>query len=215
MVRVDEGKIKEMFDYLHNPTEDLQESDGVLVFGRRDPKVAKSAYHIYMKGLTDYLLFTGGIGKDSGILTDLGLPEAKWQAALAGIIHRVPSEDIYVEPNATNGGDCCRFSIDKILKENLPHNDLILLVHSTSLRRTQAVMDVVDEEKNFQANYQRAGTNYTFNPLNSEDQKEAVAEILRLDRWPAKGWASEQLDLPSELVAYACELDARWASEKK
>lgn len=209
MIKVDESKIQEMFDYLYNPTENLQASDGTLAFGRWDPKVAESAYQIYHRGLTDYLLFTGGIGKDSGILTDLELPEAKWQAALVGIIHGVPSENIYVEPNATHGGECCRFSIDKILENNLSHNNLILLVHSTSLRRIHAVMEVIAHEKNFVANYQKTGTRYDFNPENRV-QREAVAELLRLADWPAKDWCVKQDDLPEELVMYARDLDSKF-----
>jgi len=206
MKGTDQTIIKSIFDYLYNPTETLERADGAIVFGSCDPLVAKSASKVWNQGLTSYLLFTGGTGRASGILTRLEMPEAKFQAALANTMYGVPEERIYVEPNASNGGECCRFSIDKIREHGLPHEGLTLIVHPTSLRRVQAVMEPEAVKKNFNATYQRVGTDYNFDSKNPIDQQEAIAELLRLADWPAKGWSSKQFDLPLDLVGYAREV---------
>ena len=203
MAKIEPNKIKQMFEYLYNSTDNLEKVNGTIVFGRVDPLLAKKAAKIHNKGKTEYLLFTGGVGKDSGYLTDLKISEANWQAALANVIYRIPQEKIYIEPNATNGGDNCRFSIDTILDKGLPHENMLLLAHPTALRRLHATMEVITSEKQFQTNYQRIGTDYLFNPKNPLDQQEAIAEILKLADWPAKGWCTPQTNMPLDLVEYA------------
>ncbi len=206
MSKIDSKKILEMFKYLYNPSFPILQSDGAFVFCRDDPLVAKKASEVYNKGIVDYLMFTGGVGKDSGILAKLGVPEAKFQGALSNILHKVPEKAIHIEQNATNAGECCRFGIDIILGSSLPYENLILLSHPTSLRRADAVMKIIAPTKNFQANYQRVGTDYSFDSTNPLDQKEAVQELLRLADWPKKGWALEQEDIPLNLVNYANEI---------
>lgn len=205
-MKVETDKIAKMFDYLYNPSDPLTKANGAFVGGRWDPIVAKKASRLYNEGLVDYLMFIGGIGKDSGILTRLNVPEAIFQAALANTVHGVPENKIYVEPRPTNGGDCCRFGIETIVETGLPCENLIMVMHSTSLRRMDAVMKVIAREKNFQAKFQRCGTGYEFNPGNLVDQQEVVAEIVRLADWPAKGWCEAQGDLPVGLVEYAREI---------
>jgi len=192
-----------MFKYLYNPTKSLKKADGAFVFGRIDPLVAKKASDIYNQGLVNYVMFTGGIGKDAGFLKKLNIPEAKFQAALSNIFYNVPEDKIYVEPRATHGGECCRFGIDTIVENLLPHKNLILVIHPTSLRRIAATIKVIAPEKEFKSNYQRVGTDYFFNPDNPIDQKEAIEELLKLADWPKKNWCEPQQDLPEHLVKYA------------
>lgn len=205
-MEIEKDKIKKIYDYLSESTT-IEGSglDGIIVFGRSDPLIAKSAGTLNKIIHSDYFLFTGGIGKDSGYLTTLKLPESKWLAALSHIIYEIPQEKIYIEPNSTNGGECCRFSIDTIVKNNLSHDSLGLLIHPTSLRRIYAVMQTIASEKNFNVkfDYSRFPSEYSFNPENPVDQKEAVAELLRLADWPEKGWCAKQEDLPEDLVGYA------------
>lgn len=199
-------KIKEIYDYLSAESVPLTYAQGAFIFCRWDPLVAEKASEIYHKGLVNYLMFTGGIGKDSGFLKKLELPEAKFQAALANIIKRVPEKDIYIEPKATNGGECCRFGIDTIIENSLFHEKLIVIAHPTSLRRVVATLEKIAEEKKFKSTYQKIGTNYLFRPHSKLDQKEAIAELLRLADWPAKDWCIPQADLPEGLVQYAREV---------
>ena len=118
----------------------------------------------------------------------------------------MPEKIIYLESLATNGGENSRFSLDKIVEENLSHEEIILLSHATSLRRLDAVMKFTAKEKGFESRFQRAGTDYFFNPNNLLDQKESIAELLRIADWPAKGWCVPQDDLPEDLVQYARDI---------
>ena len=210
MVEVEKQKISSIYDYVSSDSGVLRKADGAFVFGRADPLVALRTAELYKEGLVDYCLMSGGLGKDSGALIGLEFPEAFYQAGLLRWKHKVPDKNIYVESKSRNGAECCTFGIETILENDLPHRDLIIVVHPTSLRRTEAVMHVKAIEKNFMANYQRTGTKYSFNTENLADQKESVAELLRIADWPAKGWAAPQNDLPLELLEYARFLDAQW-----
>ena len=59
-------KIKKIFEYLYNPTTDLVQANGAFVFCRDDPLVAARAAELYHNQLVNYIMLTGGIGKDSG-----------------------------------------------------------------------------------------------------------------------------------------------------
>ncbi len=213
-MRVKTKKIRDMFDYLSSDDSGLLlKANGAFVFCRDDPLVARTVSDLMNKGLADYAMFTGGIGKDSGYLIDLSLPEAKWQAGLLNMVHGINKKNIYIEPTASNGGECCRFGIDTIIKNELPHKNLIIVCHPTSLRRVKSVLTyIAREEKNFDSDYQKIGTPYAFNPENPNDQKEAVAEMLRIADWPSRGWADKQDDLPIDLVEYSRHINKCWNS---
>ena len=215
MVEVEKQKISSIYDYVSSDSGVLRKANGAFVFGRADPLVASRTAELYADGLVDYCLMSGGLGKDSGVLIGLEFPEAFYQAGLLRWTHKVPDKNIFVESKSRNGAECCTFGMETILENDLPYNNLIIVVHSTSLRRTEAVMHVKATEKNFMANYQRTGTKYSFNAENLVDQKESVAELLRIADWPAKGWAVPQNDLPIELVDYARLLDSKWKNEIK
>jgi hypothetical protein len=202
------SKIKSIYDYVSAETQNLKFSNGAFVFGRADSLVAKRAADLYRSDLVDYILITGGIGKDSGPLPNLNppLPEATYLGALLVFDHNISSNNIYLETRPTNGGECCRFGIEKIIEEKLPRINLTTVAHSTSLKRVTATLKLEAKKSNFNTNLQSARTAYNFNPSNPIDQKEAVAELIRLADWPAKGWCTPQEDLPLDLVDYAKSL---------
>ena len=209
-MEVERQTINAIYGYVSSDSGELRKADGAFVFGRADPLVAARAAELYKEQLVDYLLICGGLGKDSGALTSLNLPEAIYQSALLRWKHGVPDKNIFVEPNSTNGGENCRYGMDVILENRLEYRNLILVVHPTSLRRTDAVMRNEASKRGFSAELQRTGTKYSFNANNPVDQKEAIAEMLRIADWPAKGWAAAQDDLPQGLVEYARDLDSYW-----
>ncbi|MBX4196755.1 YdcF family protein [Candidatus Pacearchaeota archaeon] len=202
---IDTNKIKKIYGYLSVETSPLQKADGAFVFGRADPRVAQKAADVYRQNFVDYVMVTGGIGKDSGFLTQWNIPEAHYQG-IHLVENGVPSEKIYLETKATNAGECCRNGLDTIVANNLKHNSLIIVVHPTSLRRVNAVLENTEKERNLSIKHQLAATNYPFNPRNPVDQKEAADELARLADWPGKGWCAAQPDLPLDLVQYAREV---------
>ena len=139
-------KIKQIFDYLATESYPFQNANGAFVFCRADPLVANRAAEFYEKQKVEYILVTGGKGKDSGPLIELDCPEAVYQAVLLHWVHRIPDNKILVEPTATNGAENSRFGIDVIVNSELSHDELIMIVHPTSLRRTLAVHQMIAEE---------------------------------------------------------------------
>jgi len=166
---------------------------------------------VFIQKKSGYFIFTGGVGKDSG---DLTVSEAEYLGGLAVKDFGVNQDKVYLETRATNGAENCSFSLETILGRNLPHSRIALLTHPTSLRRLAAVMYVKSLDNLYSGNFkntifERIGSGYSFNPLDSINQKEAMRELLRLANWPnvpieKKGpWSAVQSDLPSDLVDYA------------
>jgi len=196
-------KIRDMYDYLSSETPVLSQADGAFVFGRADPLVAKRAAEVCKQGLVNYIMVTGGIGKDSGVLKKWNMPESYYLGALLIGAHSIPESRLYLESKAKNARENSDLGMDTIEANNLPHENLIVVAHATSLRRLEAVLGNAAQERNFQTKLQKTKTRYDFNPGNPKDQKETVEELLRLADWPSKHWCLAQEDLPQDLVEYA------------
>jgi uncharacterized SAM-binding protein YcdF (DUF218 family) len=231
-MKIDEKKLARMFEYLRSHEHSFEPviSDGAFVFCRNDPLVALTAAQAYKKHFLQYVMFTGGIGKDSGALARInipdniyqgdpseisndpkllrwnGIPEAVWLGTLAANQYGVDAEKIHLETRASNGGENCRLGIDLIVKRELAHNHLLVVAHATSLRRVVEMLSYISKEKNFHAKLLGMPTDYAFKPYNPADQREAVDELLRLYEWPLKGQLHTIGDLPMDLVEYALEL---------
>jgi len=174
-MKVETAKIKEMFDYLSSGTAKIEWADGAFVFCRKDPLVAQRAVQLYDQGYISYIMFTGGIGKDSGDLATQGLTEAKYQAQIATINH-VPTQAILLEETATNGGENCRKGIDTIVRAKVRHERLIVISHATQLHRVTPMLEQIAKEKSFYCRLQSTPTKYHFEPDNFIDQREVVLE---------------------------------------
>jgi len=209
-MNVDIEKIQKIFDYLFTETSELKPADCAFVFCRDNPILAKRAAKLYLDGLVKYIMFTGGMGKDSGYLAALGCPEAVFQAAAAHLIHGIPTADIYVEPKARDGVENSQLGIETIVKNSLPHQNLIIVCHPTQIRRLHGVHLIEAAKKHFSADYQLAGSGYKFKPQDIIDQKEAVHELLKVADWSALGKCAPQDDLPDNLVDFARQLQSEW-----
>ncbi len=192
-----------------------------FVFGRADPAVAETATAVFNSGLVNFVVVSGGFGKDSG---DLLVPEAQY---LRGIMieHGVPNERVYGEYAATNGSENCRFGIKLMHAEGLIENwdelseadrsefepDRIVLVgHWASLFRLYWQMETVGKRNGVNATYQLVPSSA---PAELSDAylgkfaDELIAEFLRLMDWPQKfndedgsSWL-DPIELPPDLVA--------------
>lgn len=193
----------QMFDYLRtvpNPAE----SAGLLVFGREDPLVAQAAGRTVMQGLGDYVVFTGGVGKDSG---DLAVPESvyladEYRRRFSGL-----HAPVYTEERAANGGENVRLSLDLMDRHGLPYqNALTTVAHATSSRRLNEMARHESIQRGTPiVNLAGVSTDYPFDPTNPADQQEAEAELLRLHQWPGKNWLQPQSDVPQNLVDFAID----------
>ncbi len=221
-MNIDTGKIEAIYNYVRAGTGPLKRADGLFVFGRADPLVANRTAQLLGEGLADYAIIAGGIGKDSGPLTRLQIPEAHYLASLL-VADGVQGDKLYVESRPRNGGECCEMGLGKIVEERLPHEDMTVVIHPTSLKRIMAMLEHKAPQLGFKTRWQGTGTHYTFDSRRLIDQKEAVAELLRLADWPvnkdAAGnpdpWCAPQADLPWGLVDVARAYSAAWKAERK
>jgi hypothetical protein len=139
---VTDAEVRELFEFLaehplvppaftaYNPAQ------AVLVFCCNDPEVAASVVALHRRKLAPVACFSGGLGKDSGpVLTEYGVPEAVFQAALAEQAG-IPFDDLVIEPKAKNGGDNCRLGYG-MLTERLGREpaSLILVMPAVRARR--------------------------------------------------------------------------------
>ncbi len=194
-----------MYDYLSQGTAILAPSDGAFVFGRQDSRLAQVAADLFSKKLARWALFTGGLGKDSGSLARLNLPEALYLASNS-IMLGIPAENVYVETAASNGGENCRNSLELIVKEGLNPSSLTVVAHATSLKRLVMMLQGEIANRNLDISLQSVGTDYPFDPASLSDALEVSQEILRMAEWPATYGYPENSDLDTSLVAYARRL---------
>jgi hypothetical protein len=76
-------------------------ADVLIVFGCDDPQLAHDAAALVEQGSVRHVVFSGGTGKDSGGLADLGLAEADFLASIA-IAAGMPTCRITIERDARN-----------------------------------------------------------------------------------------------------------------
>lgn len=218
---VEPQKFEAMFDYHSAPERANEDADGGIVFGRKDTLVADAAGELLTAQTLPWVVITGGVGKDSG---DLQVPEAEY---LGNHLKSRGISDgrIYIEPNATNGGENVRFSFALIQERMLPHVDLTAIAHATSLRRLAAMMTTeASNDPNFRLiAVNRAPSAHPFDGENPADQREAVDELLRLADWPNKTnadgspWLLPQPELERpeliDLVAYARDAKVHFSQQ--
>ncbi|WP_433320290.1 YdcF family protein [Micromonospora chersina] len=83
------------------PPTPTQPIDILVVFGAADPQLAYDAVQLGNLGSVSCVIFTGGVGRDSGPLAALGIAEADFLASIA-IAAGLPPDTILIERSATN-----------------------------------------------------------------------------------------------------------------
>jgi hypothetical protein len=202
-------KYAELFDYLSAPSLPT-ESEAAIVFGRKDVKVANALSDLVIPNLVTVAVITGGIGKDSGDIQDLGYrSEAEYlndQLINDSLLRGYQLPRILVEPNARNGAENAKFSLGLLHGNDSLTPSVTTVSHATSARRLGEM--VKHTAKSIAPVVQQVHikpTRYEFNPKNPNDQQEAIAEMTRLIEWPTKGWLLTQEDLPQNLVDFALD----------
>jgi hypothetical protein len=74
----------------------------LVVFSCADAEVGRAAARLYAEGLVRHVVFSGGIGKDSGGLAASGISEAAFLASVA-IADGLPPTAVTLEESARNG----------------------------------------------------------------------------------------------------------------
>jgi hypothetical protein len=210
-----ESHYTEIFDYLSAP-EYPANAEPAVVFGRQDPLVAHTAGKLAAAELAQVFVITGGIGKDSGDLVKRGYDSEA--AYLDEVLtdyaaeHTVSLPPVVLEKKARHGGENAGFSLNILDERGFALDSITGVIHATSsLRLAETIRFKALREHGIDTTVHRAPTPYIFDPKNPADQKEAVAELLRLADWPSQDLLLPRHDLPPNLIDFVRDVhgDAR------
>lgn len=196
-----------MWRFLAMPDLPDAKADGAIVFCRADPLITDLACRL-LKHIEGYVLLTGGIGKDSGKLAEMGVAEAVFHADR--LRNRgLDMSRVVVEPNARNGYENSMFAMDLIQQRLLPHKRLVLAGHPTSLKRLTANHIANAAARGFEAHYSWAVTDYAVDLTQIDDQREMADEVLRVGTWPGQyGWSVRPPRVPEQLMREARKISS-------
>lgn len=96
-----------LFTFLSSTEEAPDTADIVLAMGSQDPGVADTAVRAFRKSHAEWLVCSGGFGKDTAAL--LSAPEAALYARRCRELG-VPEDRVLIEARAANSGENFRFS---------------------------------------------------------------------------------------------------------
>ncbi len=183
-------------------------AESALVFGRSDPLVAHAAGNLAAQGLVDFLVITGGIGKDSAGVVQAGYSsEAAFighELAVYADWHNFTLPPTKLEEKAMNGRENVTLGLRTFQKQEWPINPIVAVCHATSAARLAATLkhelrNIVNEPL-----VHIQPSTYAFDSANPHDQHEATKELLRLIDWPEKGHL-DPIAIPANLVDFATD----------
>lgn len=185
-----------LWDY-HRLNHQLVPSDGILVFGSNDLRVAAHAADLFHAGLAPWILFSGARGR----MTE-HWPETE-AAAMARVAreHGVPEWVIHIEDRATNTGENIRFSRELLAAAGIGLATAIVVQKPYMERRTIAALDIQWPEASFRASSPPLGFEEYLTPELPADLVLAAmtGDFQRILDYPALGFASEQ-EVPAEAL---------------
>ncbi len=123
-----------LWDY-HQLNHGLQPSDAIFVLGSHDTRVARRGAELWLEGMADHLIFSGGLGNFTQGIWDE--PEADKFAKIAREMG-VPGEAIWVENQSTNTGENIRFTQQLLEREGLDLDRFIVVQKPYMERRSYA-----------------------------------------------------------------------------
>jgi hypothetical protein len=111
-------------------------ADLLVVFSCADPEVGRAAAKMHAEGYVHRVVFSGGVGKDSGGLALIGITEASFLASVA-IAEGLPAAAITLEEESTNGAENAAFALRLAAKLGIlpPGTRLASLAPATRSRR--------------------------------------------------------------------------------
>ncbi len=119
-----------LWDYLqmHQPVE---KADVIVGFGCYDHNVARRAAQLWLEGYAPWILFTGGLGRNTtGLLLMSEAESFAWVARDCG----VPEDRILLETRSTNTKENIEFTRALLEETGIPHAS-ILGVHKPYMER--------------------------------------------------------------------------------
>jgi len=187
---------KVLWDY-HQLNDTLNKADAIFVLGSHDTRVAERGAQLWLEGMADYLILSGGLGNFT-----LGVWEETEADKFAKIALNmgVSEARIIVENKSTNTGENIRFT-QKILKEKgLDFHRFIIVQKPYMERRSYAT---------FKKNWPEKSVTVTSPKISFENYpneeismaiviQSMVGDLQRIKAYPKLGFQIEQ-EIPQEV----------------
>ncbi|KAI0405642.1 DUF218 domain-containing protein [Xylaria palmicola] len=190
-----------LYEYHQLHTDIDQKADAIFCLCSLDTRVAERAAQLFLDGLGDYLIFSGGSGKLTHGRFDK--PEAEVFADVARRLG-VPETALVVEPRSTNTGENVRYTHALLRERQLSPRSLILVQKPYMERRTFATFmkQWPDPGVEIRVTSPRLAWREYPNADNPVDLviNIAVGDLVRLREYPARGFQIPQ-DIPPEVWA--------------
>ncbi|KAH9905683.1 DUF218 domain-containing protein [Xylariomycetidae sp. FL2044] len=173
-----------------------RKADAVFCLCSLDTRVVGRAAQLFLDGLGDFLIFSGG----SGVLTQnrFDKPEAE---VFAGIARQmgVPDDKLLIEPRSTNTGENVRFTYELLRDKGLQLRSFILVQKPYMERRTYATFKKQWPDPSTMITVTSPQLAWCDYP-NDDNPKDlvisiAVGDLVRIRDYPAKGFQIHQ-DIP-------------------
>lgn len=187
---------KVLWDY-HQVNHTLNKADAIFVLGSHDTRVAERGAQLWLAGMADYLILSGGLGNFT-----LGVWEETEADKFAKIALNmgVPESSIIVENKSTNTGENIQFT-QKIIKEKgLDFNRFIIVQKPYMQRRSYATFKKNWPEKSVAV----TSPNISFDNYPNEEIsmgiviQSMVGDLQRIKEYPKLGFQIEQ-EIPQEV----------------
>lgn len=132
----DFNSAKLLWEY-HHLNQELSKAEGIIAFGSHDLNVAARAADLYLSGLGNYVIFTGGLGRITQNIWNK--PEADKFAEIA-IEKGVPQNAVYIENKSSNTGENIKFTKELVHENSIAINSVIVVDKPFKERRLYATL---------------------------------------------------------------------------
>ena len=177
-------------------------ADAIFVLGSIDTRVADYAAELFLRGLGDYVVFSGGVAHTEDRL------KVRWQGSeaehFAHIAAKkgVPKDKILTDTKAQNTGENITLTYELLLQWRLHPSSLLLIQKPYMERRTYATFKKQWPSPETSMLVTSSPISYE-NYFNENNPKELVLNIMvgdlqRLKEYPKLGYQIEQV-IPEEV----------------
>ncbi len=116
----------------------LQSVDIIFVLGSRDDRVASYAAELYARGISNYILVSGGVVPSNDLVATKWKESEAEHFAKIMIRQGVPADSIILETKATSTGGNILLSYKELIRRKLEPRSLLLIHKPYIERRTYA-----------------------------------------------------------------------------
>ena len=204
--RLDESALaaaRTLFDY-ERVDDPLERRDVAIGFGNHSEYVARRAAELYLEGLVDKVLFTGGFGRITRKIWNV--PEAERFARVAERMG-VREKDILLDTTSTNTGENISHSRRLLAEAGMGDARAIVVEIPFRGRRTRSALEAQWPELDFIMASPTLGFEEFLDVYTSEGPisvKEFVSvlvgDVQRIVEYGRRGWQTPQ-DVPADVTA--------------